>query len=38
MELQQILSNSTAQKIQNRTARILTFSPYDASVENLFHP
>ena len=24
------------QKLQNRTARILTFSPYDASVDNLF--
>ena len=24
------------QKLQNRAARILTFSPYDASVDNLF--
>ena len=24
------------QKLQNRTAHILTFSPYDASVDNLF--
>ena len=34
-ELQQTLATKL-QKLQNRAARILTFSPYDASVVNLF--